>query len=721
MKKEILFRLVIISIVSSLILGFCIITNTQGTYRIYYPSDLPFIYRMNDSTPDTYYDAIWKGAKVWNDVPSSYFEFRRGENTSASGVGRDGINLVFFDLQGINFSNPNVIAFSSTFTSGAQGYKAYESDLIWNSKDHPPSTTGASNAQDLQSTIAHEFGHHLGLDHTGLPTGASSGCGPLVPQATMWYASANGDTSARVLHIEDIVGLTVLYPNWKIEGFVIDASNASPLSKAKVTLSAGTGALIGPPHNPISSRWNRAGYILAEIPVQANGSYNTISTVQNLTASVNYFGYFEQEQQVNFNNPSGFGNTHTVTFNASLLPTPKVLFSGTVTDTLNNVPVEAEIEFYWMGNEDSVLTSVVTNANGEFSKEMPSYEYYKIVVNMDLPYVAKIQFDSVYLSPDGFDFQINIKPVSNLLVINETNTAMYDKYFAILELSGVEYAIWRNDENELSYDTLSIFDTPLTLIWAAGGASESGISEGENELMRNHLRNGGGLLLAGRNIVEYSVGDSLFESYMGITFNGNHTAPFTVRGFPGHPIGDGVSFTSTLPSKDIMKESENSLVSISKAFYYGAEADTAKIAAVTFINENYEYKGFVFGIGFESFGNDPVAAEIMYRALNWIGDRTITSIDDNISTAPMQFALQQNYPNPFNPVTTINYTIPVSNKVELKIYDALGKEVTTLVNDFKNAGTYSLQFNASQLASGVYYYRIITGDFVDTKKFILLK
>lgn len=720
MKKEILFRIVILTVVSSMILGFCIITNTSGVYRKYFPSDLPFIYRLNVNTPDTYIDPIWRGAKVWNDVPSSYFEFKQGETTTAQSVGRDGINLVFFDLQGVNFSNPNVIAFSSTFTTGAQGYKAYESDLVWNSKDHPPSPTGASNAMDLQSTIAHEFGHHLGLDHTGLPAGANSGCGPLVPAATMWWATSNGDTSGRILHIEDIVGLAALYPNWVLEGFVIDASTASPLSNAKVKITPGTGAVIGPPHNPITSRWNRAGYVMADIPVQTNGSYSTISIEQNITASVSWFGFFEQTQNINFNEPSGFGNTHTVTFNASLLPTPRVDFSGTIFDTLNNQPVSAEIEFYWMENKDSVLTSISTDANGQFTKEMPSYEYYKVVVNMDLPYVAKIQYDSVYLGPEGLALNINVKPVSNLLVIDETASAMYDKYFTILELAGLEYAIW-NNENELSYDTLAIFDTPLTLIWATGGSSDSGISEEENELMKQHLRNGGGLLLAGRNIVEYSVGDSLFESYMGITFNGNHTAPFTVRGFPGHPIGGGMQFSSTLPSKDIMKESDNSQSVIAKAFYYGGEADTTKIGAVTFENNDLKYKGFVIGLGFESFGNDNIAAEIMRKTLNWIADRTLTSVDDKGVVAPLQFTLHQNYPNPFNPVTTINYTIAEANKVELTVYDALGRKVTSLVNEFKQAGSYSLVFDASRLASGVYYYRITSGSFVDTKKLVLLK
>jgi len=92
---------------------------------------------------------------------------------------------------------------------------------------------------------------------------------------------------------------------------------------------------------------------------------------------------------------------------------------------------------------------------------------------------------------------------------------------------------------------------------------------------------------------------------------------------------------------------------------------------------------------------------------------------DNI--APAQFNLMQNYPNPFNPSTTIKYQVPEAGIVSLKIYDILGSEVKSLVNEEKQPGTYSVIFNAHNLASGVYYYRIQAGSFVDTKKLILLK
>jgi glycosidase len=99
----------------------------------------------------------------------------------------------------------------------------------------------------------------------------------------------------------------------------------------------------------------------------------------------------------------------------------------------------------------------------------------------------------------------------------------------------------------------------------------------------------------------------------------------------------------------------------------------------------------------------------------------IVSVDDATNAQPEDYNLFQNYPNPFNPSTTIRYSIIKPDIVRIKIYDILGREVKTLVNELKQAGTYEVQFDASSLASGIYLYRIESGSFIQTKKMILLK
>jgi hypothetical protein len=88
---------------------------------------------------------------------------------------------------------------------------------------------------------------------------------------------------------------------------------------------------------------------------------------------------------------------------------------------------------------------------------------------------------------------------------------------------------------------------------------------------------------------------------------------------------------------------------------------------------------------------------------------------------PQEFSLLQNYPNPFNPSTTIQYDLPIKAYVTLKIYNSLGQEVATLVDGDLNAGIHTTQWNGSGAASGLYFYRLQAGDFVDTKKLLLLK
>jgi len=106
---------------------------------------------------------------------------------------------------------------------------------------------------------------------------------------------------------------------------------------------------------------------------------------------------------------------------------------------------------------------------------------------------------------------------------------------------------------------------------------------------------------------------------------------------------------------------------------------------------------------------------------NWIL-KTIQSVTEaeNLLT-PLQYSLEQNYPNPFNPSTTIKYQLPNDGFVTIKIFNVLGKEVSTLVKEKQEAGSHSVEYNAADLQSGVYFYRIESGSFIETKKMVLLK
>jgi hypothetical protein len=91
------------------------------------------------------------------------------------------------------------------------------------------------------------------------------------------------------------------------------------------------------------------------------------------------------------------------------------------------------------------------------------------------------------------------------------------------------------------------------------------------------------------------------------------------------------------------------------------------------------------------------------------------------SRNPATFSLGQNYPNPFNPSTAMRYEVPSTSHVTLTVFDMLGREVSVLVNDRREAGVYQVKFDGSNLASGMYFYRLRAGSFVATKRLLLLR
>jgi hypothetical protein len=144
-------------------------------------------------------------------------------------------------------------------------------------------------------------------------------------------------------------------------------------------------------------------------------------------------------------------------------------------------------------------------------------------------------------------------------------------------------------------------------------------------------------------------------------------------------------------------------------------------------NPEWELAGILNGSAAGDYGfTDKVVEEgnYLYR-VSYLDDEgtgyesQIVSV--NVSALPGQFSLDQNYPNPFNPITSIRFNVPQTSSVSLKVYDMFWREVATLVNETKSAGTYSVSFDASKLASGTYFYRMDAGNFTTTRKLSVMK
>ena len=137
-------------------------------------------------------------------------------------------------------------------------------------------------------------------------------------------------------------------------------------------------------------------------------------------------------------------------------------------------------------------------------------------------------------------------------------------------------------------------------------------------------------------------------------------------------------------------------------------------------------KIFLTGFGFEGIVSDTnnftSPEQIMFRALTWFGVTGLVSVGDElVSSLPKQFSLKQNYPNPFNPITTIEYELAKAGELQLIVYNILGQEIARLVDGMKSSGKHIVIWDASRFSSGIYFYRMESENFSETRKLILLK
>ncbi len=159
---------------------------------------------------------------------------------------------------------------------------------------------------------------------------------------------------------------------------------------------------------------------------------------------------------------------------------------------------------------------------------------------------------------------------------------------------------------------------------------------------------------------------------------------------------------------------------------YGFEIERASNSTIS----DWEKVGFVQGYGnsnspkeysFTDIPNKGTKFQYRLKQIDNDGKYAYSSVINIEIKVLNEYTLNQNYPNPFNPSTVITYSIPVSSKVTLTVYDVLGKFITTLVNENQEAGSYSVNFNAAGLSNGMYFYKMQSDNFVKTNKMLLLK
>ena len=214
-----------------------------------------------------------------------------------------------------------------------------------------------------------------------------------------------------------------------------------------------------------------------------------------------------------------------------------------------------------------------------------------------------------------------------------------------------------------------------------------------------------------------------------------NTKPFTLTNTSSLSYSVQYGITDSMAAVNVLQN--NLLVNFKVEL---VDANTGEVLGV-FDNITYEmmnifqYDNISYSINTNGIGNRTVKLRLVlndnidasyslskkFAFNNVISKKQIKEISYKGSLAVTDYALSQNYPNPFNPVTTINYQIPKDGFVSLKVYDILGKEIVTLVNSDKVQGRYTVEFDGSRFASGMYIYKLQSGDFVETRKMMLLK
>ncbi len=396
------------------------------------------------------------------------------------------------------------------------------------------------------------------------------------------------------------------------------------------------------------------------------------------------------------------------------------------------------------------IIGIISDENGNYilgeNKNFPNRERYVFYSENNLKIGNKFKcgtgdgIDKFYKSTDFSHKKLkeleDNYPNLPVKMYFECDYDMYEEfYYSISEVAdfvtaffNVSILIYQNENIPFTIQTIEVwteidpyvyYDNSVDILLAFGGFLEDDFEGNLAHLLSTgHNQELGGIAWVGVLCQEYNSLDSSgrfafsnIEPY----YNNFPTYSWTV-GCVTHEIGHNLGSMHThacwwpLPN--------NTIGALDSCYYpeFGFCFSNPHASIGTIMSYCHLWIGYGGGINF-NLGFGPLPGDTI-RKYYFNAGCLIQEL--NSSETPM-FFLSQNYPNPFNPITIIKYSIPVDNFVTLKIYDLTGREVKTLVNEFKQAGLYTITFDGSNLASGIYLYTIYTGEYTETKRMVLIK
>jgi hypothetical protein len=300
------------------------------------------------------------------------------------------------------------------------------------------------------------------------------------------------------------------------------------------------------------------------------------------------------------------------------------------------------------------------------------------------------------------------------------------KYGKAFEALSLDFTTIRNSELVTSPFNLNDFDF---IFWILGDEStvDETFSHDEQQLVGTYLENGGNLFVSGSEVgwdLDYK-GDSqdknFYSNYLKATYLSDDALSNIAVGLintsmDGCSLFFGQTYDEDYPDEIeaingsivCMKYNNNKNAGVQYSGPFGSSAESAESGKLIYL-----------AFPLETTADNSTFNQIISGAYDFFN--TAVSVKNSEPELNLSYRLEQNYPNPFNPSTTIRYSILEQAQVEIKVYDVLGKEVAKLVDKEQEVGSYQVQFNASHLTSGIYFYSIKTDHFFTSKKMIILR
>ncbi|UCE08465.1 MAG: T9SS type A sorting domain-containing protein, partial [bacterium] len=359
---------------------------------------------------------------------------------------------------------------------------------------------------------------------------------------------------------------------------------------------------------------------------------------------------------------------------------------------------------------------------------------------------------AVEISPDAkpeiFPFSLNISEgggfyqktirfnlaigQGRILLVEDDGVFDLSHYYKnILEILGIPYLHWStSDRGPVVQDTLMSY---RRVIWYTGMEFGNSLFKHGTTVLENYLESGGNLFING-SLFPFSVRDSLLMSdYLHAEYINFKTELHHLKSDGSKPVLGDINFwlsTSDDNSQSLTGEIDAQAPAQPILFYDtntsegSGNIQSSGAAAIAVTDKNYRVAMFSFG--WEGIENGEIRQTVLVKILNWL-QGTQTAIGNGFAdgSIPSSFELFQNYPNPFNPSTTIQFYVPKTSRVTIKIFSILGTEIKTLINAKFDAGSYKVIWDGKDnrnqpVTSGVYFYQMNAGDFQVTRKMILL-